>query len=73
MQIESPAFLGTAQKHLKKVYPKDVCQSVTSLPVIPGTVGSVRGTVEKPLSPLGLETVGLLIVLFLLCLFMVHS
>lgn len=57
----------------KKVYPGDVCQSITSLPVIPEIVGSAWGTTEKPSSPLGFETVGLLIVLFSLCLFMAHS
>lgn len=64
----NPYISGTAQKHYiyknKKVYPKDVCQSITSLPVIPGTVGSAWGTIEEPSSPVGLKTVGLLIVLF---------
>lgn len=64
MQIQFPAFLGLHKKHKMKVYPKDVCQSFTLLPVIPGSVGSAWGTIEEPSSPLGLETVGLLIVLF---------
>lgn len=64
ISVSNPCLSGPAQTHEKKkekVYPKDVCQSVTPLPVIPGTVGSAWGTIEAAEQPpLGLETVGLL-------------
>lgn len=72
----NPALMGPGEninKNKITVYPKDLCQSIAALPVIPGTVGSAWGTVGKPHSPLGLQSVGLLIVLFPLFLFMVHS
>lgn len=83
IQFQMPAFLRRQQKNMKKkkkkkkkIYLKDICQSLTWLPVSPGSVGSGWRTVgdyRDEEQPLGLETGALLIVLFPLCLFMMHS
>lgn len=58
----------------QKIFKKRCLSKHHMLPVIRGTVGSAWGTVEEVLTaPPGLQIVGLLLVLFPLCLFMVHS